>query len=166
MNAEERFDRMVAEYQLPLKRLCYMYLRDWSLAEDAVQETFLKVYRALPRFREGCSLKTWMLKIAVNTCRDMLRSAWARHHDRNVIPEALEIPAGEKKLDDEAEALGQAVLALPVRYKDVILLYYYQDMNQEEIAGVLKTSASTVSRRLRQAEEKLRNVLKGGWEDE
>ena len=48
---EELFDRLVEEYQLPLKRLCFMYLRDLSLAEDAVQETFLKVYRSMEGFR-------------------------------------------------------------------------------------------------------------------
>ena len=62
--------------------------------------------------------------------------------------------------------LTQAILKLPVKYKDVILLYYYQDMNQDEIAELLQTSASTISRRLKRAQEKLRDVLKGGREDE
>ena len=60
----------------------------------------------------------------------------------------------------------QAILNLPVKYKDVILLYYYQDMNQDEIAEVLQVSAPTVSRLLKRAQEKLRDVLKGGREDE
>ena len=144
---EEAFEQMVLDYQMPLKRMCYMYLHDMSLAEDAVQETFLKVYRSLPQFSGGCSVKTWIMKIGVNTCRDMLRSAWFRHHDRRIVPE--ELP-----------------LELPVKYKDVILLYYYQDMNQDEIAEVLRVSAPTVSRRLKRAQEKLRDVLKGGREDE
>ena len=165
-DTEELFDRMAADYQLPLKRLCYMYLRDWTLAEDAVQETFLKVYRNLPKFRDGCSLKTWIMKIGVNSCRDMLRSAWFRHNDRSMVPEEMDIPAGENERNDEAEALGRAILELPVRFKDVILLYYYEDMDQTEIAEALHTSVPTVSRRLKHARERLRDVLKGGWEDE
>ena len=129
-NTEDLFDRMVLEYQLPLKRLCFMYLRDMSLAEDAVQETFLKVYKSLRQFRDDYSMKTWIMKIGVNTCKDMLRSAWLRRHDRSITPEDLQIAAGDDSLNEEAEALGQAILKLPVRYKDVILLYYYQNMNQ------------------------------------
>ena len=165
-NTEELFDHLVLEYQMPLKRLCFMYLRDMSLAEDAVQDTFLKVYKNLDRFREGCSLKTWIMKIGVNTCRDMLRSAWLSRRNRSVDPESLQIAAEESGKDEEAEELGQALLKLPVRYKDVILLYYYQDMNLAEVAEALHTSASTVSRRLKHAQDILRNELKGGWEDE
>ena len=165
-NTEDLFDRMVLEYQLPLKRLCFMYLRDMSLAEDAVQETFLKVYKSLRQFRDDCSMKTWIMKIGVNTCRDMLRSAWLRHRNRSVNPDDLRLAAEENETDEEAEALGRAILKLPVRYKDVILLYYYQDMNMTEVAEALHTSASTVSRRLKHAQDILRNELKGGWEDE
>ena len=88
-NTEDLFDRMVLEYQLPLKRLCFMYLRDMSLAEDAVQETFLKVYKSLRQFRDDCSMKTWIMKIGVNTCKDMLRTGWFRHIDRRVTAEEL-----------------------------------------------------------------------------
>ena len=163
---EEAFEQMVLDYQMPLKRMCYMYLHDMSLAEDAVQETFLKVYRSLPQFSGSCSVKTWIMKIGVNTCRDMLRSAWFRHHDRRIVPADLPIPAEENLQPEESNDLGRAILELPVKYKDVILLYYYQDMNQDEIAEVLRISAPTVSRRLKRAQEKLRDVLKGGREDE
>ena len=165
-STEESFEQLVLEYQMPLKRMCYMYLHDMALAEDAVQETFLKVYRSLPQFGGGCSVKTWIMKIGVNTCRDMLRSAWFRHHDRRIVPEELQVPAEENPCAEETNDLGQAILKLPVKYKDVILLYYYQDMNQDEIAEILQTSASTISRRLKRAQEKLRDVLKGGREDE
>ena len=119
-NTEELFDQLVRDYQMPLKRLCFMYLRDLSLAEDAVQETFLKVYKSLQQFRDGCSMKTWIMKIGVNTCRDMLRSAWLRHTNRSVTPEDLQLPAEPGEKDEEAEELGRAILKLPVRCKDVI----------------------------------------------
>ena len=76
------------------------------------------------------------------------------------------MPAEENASPEETNDLGQAILKLPVKYKDVILLYYYQDMSQDEIAEILQTSASTISRRLKRAQEKLRDVLKGGREDE
>ncbi len=165
-NTEEMFDRLVMEYQIPLKKMCFMYLRDMALAEDAVQETFLKIYKGLNDFREESSLKTWVMRIGMNTCRDMLRSAWLRHTDRRIQPEELQIPEEADPGKEEADALGQAIMKLPPRYKDVILLYYYQDMSQEETAEALRTSVSSVSRRLKHARGKLRDILKGGQEDE
>jgi RNA polymerase sigma-70 factor (ECF subfamily) len=165
-NTEEMFDRLVMEYQIPLKKMCFMYLRDMALAEDAVQETFLKIYKGLNDFREESSLKTWVMRIGMNTCRDMLRSAWLRHTDRRIQPEELQIPEEADPGKEEADALGQAIMKLPPRYKDVILLYYYQDMSQEETAEALRTSVSSVSRRLKHARGKLRDIRKGGQEDE
>ncbi len=68
---EEMLAQMVAQYEVSLLRTCYMYLRDRELAEDATQEAFLKAYKALPTFRGECSEKTWLMRIAMNTCRDM-----------------------------------------------------------------------------------------------
>ena len=83
-NAEETFSRLVAEYQKPLLHMCTMMLRDDAAAEDAVQETFVKAWRALPQFRRECSEKSWLMRIAINTCRDMTRTAWFRHTERRV----------------------------------------------------------------------------------
>ena len=69
---EETLTRMVGEWQLPLLRTCCAVLGSEDLAKDAVQETFLKAYRGPPSFRGECSEKTWLMRIAVNVCRDML----------------------------------------------------------------------------------------------
>lgn len=156
---EERFAELVGLYQTPLRRMCCVWLRDASVAEDAVQETFLRAYRALPAFRGECSGKTWLCRIAVNVCRNMKRSWWWRHVDRAVeignLPEVCLSAAAE---DD---SLLQAVCALPLRQREVILLYYYQDMNMTEIAKTLDTSVSTVSRRLDAARKTLLRQLEG-----
>lgn len=161
-NTEEIFSRMVSQYQSQLLHMCAMYLRDQTAAEDAVQETFLKAYRALPQFRGECSEKTWLMRIAMNTCRDMTRSAWFRHMDRRITPEELQLPAEQTDPDEEKEELAQAIMKLPGKYKDVLLLYYYQDMSQEEAAEALNASPSLVSKRLKHAREKLRNLLERG----
>ena len=156
---EERFAELVGLYQTPLRRMCCVWLGDASVAEDAVQETFLRAYRALPAFRGECSGKTWLCRIAVNVCRNMKRSWWWRHVDRAVeidnLPEVCLSAAAE---DD---SLLQAVCALPLRQREVILLYYYQDMNMAEIAKTLNTSVSTVSRRLDAARKTLLRQLEG-----
>lgn len=164
-NIEAIFDELVSRYQQSLLRMCAMYLRDDAAAEDAVQETFLKAYQALPRFRGECGEKTWLMRIAVNTCRDMTRSAWFRHTDRRLTPEELPQRA-ETAADDETEALAQAIRQLPRKQKDALLLYYYQEMNQDEVAKALNTTPSSVSRRLKCARERLRTLLERGQEHE
>ena len=85
-DAEKRLEALMNAYGTQLKRLCCLYLRDAALAEDAVQETFLKAWRAMGKFRGECSEKTWLTRIAVNVCRDMQRTAWFRRLDRRIVP--------------------------------------------------------------------------------
>lgn len=151
--------RMIDEHQTALLRLCYLYLHDVQLAEDAVQETFLKAYRTLERYRGEASAKTWLTRIAMRTCCDMRRSFWFRRMDRRVTPEMLPEPAQETAENDSA--LTVAVMNLPKKEREAVLLYYYQDMNVSEIADVLGVTQPTVSYRLKRAREKLRQELEG-----
>ena len=155
----EAIERMVKEWQLPLLRLCYIQLHDKALAEDAVQETFVKAFRGWYQFRGQSSEKTWLTKIAVNTCADMQRGAWFRHTDRRVTPEMLPeavIQPTETNLD-----LTLAVMNLPKKYREAIMLYYYQDMDVREIGTVLGIAQSSVSSRLKKGREMLRKALEG-----
>lgn len=154
---EETFTRMVNQYQVALKRMCYLYLHDRTAAEDAVQETFLKAYKHMDTFRSESKERTWLMSIAINTCRDMNRSAWLRHTEKRVTPEELPIPA--EGVDEEALALAQAIRRLPVKHRDVILLYYYQDMTVQETAKALHAAPSTIMKRLGQAKDMLRELL-------
>lgn len=151
--------RLIDQYQSVLLQMCYMYLHDRTQAEDAVQETFLKAYRSMDAFRNECSEKTWLVRIAVNTCRDMKRSAWFRRMDRRITPEDTAFSAPEPIGDSDAEALAQAIVKLPAKDKEVILLYYYQDMTMREIAESLDMAVSSVSGRLKQACARLRKAL-------
>ena len=161
---DEALTRLVDEYQTPLLRICYMYLKDAQLAEDAVQETFLKACRSLESFRGECSEKTWLMRIAVNVCRDLRKSAWHRHVDRRITPDMLPEPAAPAR-EEDGELLA-LVMNLPRRLREVTLLYYYQDMDTYEIAQALGISRSSVSGRLERARRKLREVLERGNPDE
>jgi RNA polymerase sigma-70 factor (ECF subfamily) len=156
---DQTIERLIREFQTPLLRLCFMQLRDRALAEDAVQETFLKAYKHYSLFRGDCSEKTWLTRIAVNTCRDFQRGAWFKHTDRRITPEML--PIGTAQPDLEDYDLSLAVMELPRKFREVIILYYYQDMGMEEIAETVGIAQSTVSNRLRKGREKLRRLLEG-----
>ncbi|MEG1196675.1 MAG: sigma-70 family RNA polymerase sigma factor, partial [Clostridia bacterium] len=138
----------------------YALLRDEDEAQDAVQETFLKAYKAMAAFRGECNEKTWLMRIAINTCRDFRRSAWYRYLDRRITPEDLPLAASP---EEEAHAeLTAEIMRLPQRLQEVTLLHYYQNMTTREVAEALQIPQSTVSARLRRARLKLRTLLERG----
>lgn len=163
-NRNQRFEQLVDQYQKPVLYMCYLYLCDKTLAEDAVQETFLKVYKRMDAFRGESSEKTWIMKIAMNTCYDINHSSWFRFFNRRVTPEM--IPDEAVQTDEYDEELAIAVTKLPHKLREVILLHYYQGLKVNEIADVLAISQSSVSGRLKQGRDKLRNLLEGRELDE
>ena len=86
--------------------------------------------------------------------------------DRRIVPEDLQLPAPQPPDPDDREELAQAIVRLPRKYKDVLLLCYYQDMSQEEAAQALRLSPSAVSKRLKHAREELRELLERGQDHE
>ncbi len=159
-DTSEGFERLVKTYQTQLRRLCCMILKDAHLAEDAVQETFLKAYLGMNGFREECSEKTWLTRIAVNTCRDLLRSRWLRHIDLSV--DIANLPEEACECDPEDTALMDLVLRLLLKQREAVLLYYYQNMTMQEISETLHIAVSNISRRLESARKALRKQLEGG----
>ena len=162
--SENVLNRLVQEYQGALLRLCYAYLHDRSLAEDALQETFLKAYRNLDRFRGDASEKTWLMKIAMNTCRDFRRTGWFLHTDRAMTPDRLPEPSVSGSEQDRE--ITAEVMRLPVKLREVVLLCYYQSMTTVQAAQALGITQQAVSARLLRARAKLYNVLGGRSSDE
>lgn len=154
---EEKITDLINAYQIPLKRMCCVWLKDAALAEDAVQETFLKAYAALSDFRGDCSEKTWLMRIAVNVCRNLRRGWWFNHVDRSVEIERL--PEAAVPFEEKDDSLMDMISALPRHLREITLLYYYQDMNMSEISEALNLSVSAVSRRLEKARRQLRAQL-------
>ena len=161
-NDDQRFEQLVEQYQEEVLRICFLYLSDQTLAEDAVQETFLKVYRSMGTFRGNCSEKTWIMHIAVNVCHDMRRDRWMRFVDRRIALDKLPEPAVPPQAD--SVLLTLEVMRLPAKEREVVLLRYYQNMTLAEVAQVLGISATAVAKRLKKAHEHLDPVLKGGEE--
>lgn len=156
MNDEEQLREWIAEYGSMLLRVCYLYLHDTALAEDAVQETFIKLWKNQKTFQHKSSVKTWLTTIAINTCRDMLRSTWFRHIDRRVTPDDL--PQGSTG-DENDDRITAELMNLPANIRDVMIRYYYVGMSTEEIASALGTSRSAVIMRLKRGRDKLKSQL-------
>ena len=159
---EQKLSRWIEEYSDSILYTCFLYLSDQSQAEDATQDTWIKAWKHMSDFeRQGiANEKAWLLRIAINTCKDYRRSAWFRHIDRK---QALdELPPHLVSVEPKDHTLTLMVMELPDRYKQVILLYYFQGLTMLETAEALGTSQSTINRRLKKAEELLRVSLTGG----
>ncbi|MEG2252710.1 MAG: sigma-70 family RNA polymerase sigma factor [Clostridia bacterium] len=153
----------MTKHETSVLRMCCAYLQDMHLAQDAAQETFLKAYAKWDAFRGDCEEKTWLMRIAINTCKDIRRGAWFRCVERRVTPQDLPEPA--VPLCAAQDELSEDILRLPRKYLEVVLLYYYQNMTTREVALALELPQSTVISRLKRARDKLRIMLTGGGTD-
>ena len=166
----EQFDRgrwledAMDRWEQSLLRICYAYLGDVAMAEDAVQETFLKAWTGIDRFRGGASEKTWLMRIAVNTCHSMRRTGWMRFIDRRVSLDKLPEPAVHA--DYGLSELTLEIMRLPQKLIDVVMLHDYQGFTIRETGELLGIPHQTAASRICRAHRMLRFALtddpKGG----
>lgn len=149
-SASEVVSAWYDQYGTDVLRLCFMYMRNRPDAEDATQETFLKIWRKLDRYeaRNNCSVRTWIMRVACNTCKDMLRKGWRKHEERTLMPEDL-AALGESSREDRELIID--VMNLPEKYRSVLLMVYWQGMTIRETAETLRSAQSTVCMRLEKA---------------
>ena len=157
----EKWDRaftdLMRAYADDVLRLCYVMLHSRQQAEDAMQDTFLKAYRRMDALSKAESQKAFLMKIAVNTCRDALGSAWLRHNDLRVSLDDL--PPASCEFTATDDSVVREVMRLKPKYKEAILLRYYQDLPPEDCARALGITLSGFYRRLKRAQEALRPRL-------
>lgn len=147
-------ERIVSTYADTLLRLCFTYLGSVQDAEDIVQTVYLKLLVSGPEFQSPEHEKAWLIRTAVNACKDELRAFRRRAVPLEAIPEktALEIPSSP---------VLDSVMALPNKYRGVIYLFYYEGYSIREIAGLLGRSETDVAAQLSRGRGKLRKMLGG-----
>lgn len=156
------FARLYDQYATDVLRVCYFYLSDREKAEDVCQDVFVRLMTTHPLLQPRRE-KSWLLKVALNRCRDLWRGAWLK---RVILggPTFELIPAPDEfSRRDDQQAMMAAINQLPATFKEVILLHYYQGMNIAEIAQMLELPEGTISSRLSRGRKKLESILlKGG----
>lgn len=154
-----RLTEWVERYSETLLRICFIQLRDYALAEDALQETFIKAWKAMPKYEKQPILheKAWLMRIAINVCRDVQRTRWMRHAKTTIALE--ELPQASAVIMPEDRSLFLDICALPEKYREVLLLYHYQRLSMRDVARVLDVDVSTVHARLKKAEGLLKRQL-------
>jgi RNA polymerase sigma-70 factor (ECF subfamily) len=152
------FEGIVRRWQNRLVNMAWRFCRDRAMAEDMAQEVFLKTFRSLASFRRESAFSTWLISIAVNTYRSRIRAeglpTLSLDPTRILAPERHSV----KDLEDHqrAEAVRRAVLTLPERYRDAIVVYYFQEKDLAEAAHVLGVAEGTLKARLHRARELLK----------
>ncbi len=158
-NKKQLFSDIYNENKNSILRLCYMYLKDEELAQDAAQETFLKAYRKLNSFKEQSNINTWLTAIAINTCKNIMRKSKNKETEVSLFDAEYHISSpildSDKKL-----SVSNAVFSLKDEYKEVILLRFYRDLSIKDIAKTLHIPETTVNYRLLKAKALLKDMLK------
>ena len=162
--ARNEIDRLMRQHGSQLLRLCAMLLEDASLAQDALQDTFLRAYRSWGSWRGEASEKTWLTAIAVNICRDYRRSAWVRRMARE--KDVADLPLPDDRFTFPDNTVITEVMHLPDKLREVVLLRYYQNMKQKDVAAALHLTDRAVRLRLQKANAILSGRLKEWYDEE
>jgi RNA polymerase sigma-70 factor (ECF subfamily) len=159
------FDQLVANFELRVRHLAYRLLGWRDEVDDVTQDVFLAAFRAMPRYRGDAQLWTWLMRITINQCRTQqrrryvklkaLKSLITRQWHLSAAASADETP----ERDETATRIREAVTKLSPKDREVIVLYYLEEMDVSAMTGLLGTSVSNVNVRLHRARERLRKLL-------
>lgn len=174
---EQAFETLLGAIEQPVYRLIYSMLHSREDAEDATQETLIKLWRTLPSYRFECPILPYTLHMARNVALDLIRRRHARvqtvsltGEDENGENEQWDIadpneyanPAREYERQERIEVVRRAVDALPDEYREIVVLKDMQGYSYEQIGQILSLGEGTVKSRLSRARKKLAEILKNG----
>lgn len=162
---EQIIDQLMHEYSDAILHLVYTYVKNRSTAEDLTQEIFIKCYEKLDQFNQQSTIKTWVYRIASNHCKDYLRS-W--HYRKITLSDKIldYIPSKSKHVEEEIiknseeDILTKAVMNLPLKYREVVFLHYYEELSLREISKITTVNINTLKTRLKRAKELLKEKMK------
>jgi len=155
------FEDIVRRWQSPLINLAYRFCRDRGRAEEMSQEAFLRAYRGLGQWRKDAAFSTWLFALATNLYRSELRRIPARTVSIDDVREPVDARTSDGGLEehDRDLAIRRAVFALPAKYREALILYYFHDMDVPAAAQSLGLPEGTFKARLFRAREILRGKL-------
>lgn len=146
-------------YGNAILRCAYSYLHNMADAEEILQDTLLKLLTAAPSFDSEEHKKAWLLRVAANLSKNRIE-----YNALRISDELSEDLAEEGR--EDLSFVWDAVKALPVQFREVIHLHYYEGYSTEEIAKILRRNPSTVRSDLRRGREKLKSILKEAYDFE
>lgn len=158
LNKDQILEQIIEKYSNMVYRLAMARTGNVETSEDVYQEVFLRLARKMPKFESEEHKKAWLIRVTINCTKTILNSAFTRHR--------AELDENIKFETPERHDLYYAVLNLPIKYRTIIHLYYYENYSIKEISKILKMNDNTVKSQLSRAREQLKNMVEGGIEDE
>ena len=152
---------LIEEYGEYIYHLAYLYVKDKQLAEEITQDVFYTYSVKKDQFRGEASIKTYLTRIVINRSHDELRKL----KRRKVLQAVLPFKSNERSAEQEVmkkyqgTSLKEIVWGLPIHYREIIILHYYEDFSVKEITELLRISENTVRTRLRRGRELLKQEL-------
>lgn len=149
-----------------LTKLAYSYVKDVGKAQEIVQDVFITTFNEYEKMHNQDFIKAWLYRVTINRSKDILRSSWIKHvFLSNVLPTYTKSKNSTEKavLDSEQQQyLFAQVLILPIKYREILLLYYYEDLSIVEIRTLLNINENTIKTRLKRGRTMLEQRLKDG----
>jgi len=149
---------LIETYSDMLIRISYSYMKNLSDAEDITQEVFIKLLEKQPDFKNKTHEKSWLIRVAINLSKDKLKSSYFKNTT------SLEDDFVDTTQEDTD--VIQAVLSLPLKYRSIVFLYYYENYSISEISNILNIKESTVGSQLSRGRKLLKSILKEDFEYE
>ena len=156
MRNETEVNRVLDLYSDTVRRICFMHLKSRSDTEDVFQDVFLKYILSERIFESDEHEKAWLIRTAVNRCKDVLKSFF-----RKKVISVEELTAEPFYLEENDKELLDSVFRLPEKYRDVIYLFYYEGYSAAEIGSILNKSENTIYTQLSRARKALKEQLGG-----
>ncbi|WP_341323543.1 sigma-70 family RNA polymerase sigma factor [Solibacillus sp. FSL H8-0523] len=162
VSSDVLLNQLMEDYATDLKRIAFLYVNDMSECEDIIQEVFISCYQKLSSFRHESSYKTWLIRITINKCKDY-KKRWSikKLIYRPIISSVFTAPSAEEQFINEqtSRSMIEQIAKLPTKYKEVIILYYYQQLTMTEISEILNVNINTIKSRLLRGKKILQNKL-------
>ena len=163
-NGAEKTEELFKKYGDEILRTCMLILRNRSLAEDAAMAVYEKAFLAFKGFRGEAAEKTWLIRIAVNECRNILKSSAYKTSAEGEIPDTAEDRDEFTEAETKA-AVSQAIMSLPEIYREAAVLHLYNGFTLKEAARLAGVSQSAMTFRVSKAKELLRKALEECYYD-
>jgi RNA polymerase sigma-70 factor, ECF subfamily len=155
------FEPIVRRWQNPLINLAFRFCRNRQRAEEMAQDAFLQVYRKLNKFRREASFSTWLFAISLNVFRSTMRRKSLPVESIDDLSDiaGAQLPGSKFDQEEQEELIRRAVTALPPKYRDPIIIFYFKEMNLAETAAILGMPEGTAKALLHRGRELLRRKL-------
>lgn len=171
VSSTEKIEIIMEEYGDEIKRLIYTYMKNEADTDDVTQEVFITIYQKLDTYKGESSFKSWLYSIAINKCKDHLRS-W-KFRTEKLIQKMIETnrttgfdrekenPLNHVVKQNESEELLNHLMNLPIKYREILILYYFKELSTKEIAYTLDVKEGTIRTRLIRGRDRLKRNYKG-----